>query len=131
MACQKTGRFDNFDPNCEPKTRKIDFPRMLIPISITEKAEAEIKHIMANKNIPSDYFLRVGVKGGGCGGMSYALGFDKPKPEDQQFEVDGIRVLIEKKHFMFLMGMQIDFFEGDEARGFTFVNPDLPKRHDI
>lgn len=103
---------------------------MLIPISITEKAEAEIKHIMATKNIPIDYFLRVGVKGGGCGGMSYALGFDQPKAEDQQFEIDGIPVLIEKKHYMFLMGMQIDFFEGDEARGFTFINPDIPKRHD-
>ncbi|MFN3997580.1 HesB/IscA family protein [Algoriphagus sp.] len=104
---------------------------MLIPISITDKAEAEIKHIMATKNIPEDYFLRVGVKGGGCGGMSYALGFDRPKAEDQQFEIDGIRILIEKKHYMFLMGMQIDFFDGDEARGFTFINPDIPKRHDI
>ncbi|WPR74125.1 HesB/IscA family protein [Algoriphagus sp. NG3] len=104
---------------------------MIIPIKITEKAETEIKNIMATKNIPADYHLRVGVKGGGCGGMSYALGFDKPKAEDQQFELAGIPVLIEKKHYMFLMGMQIDFFEGDEARGFTFVNPEIPKRHDL
>lgn len=104
---------------------------MLAPITITEKAEVEIKNIIANKNIPADYRLRVGVKGGGCGGMSYALGFDKPKTEDQQFEIAGIQILIEKKHFMFLMGMQIDFFEGDEARGFTFINPDIPKRHDV
>lgn len=103
---------------------------MLVPITITEKAEAEIKNIIAHKNIPQEYHLRVGVKGGGCGGMSYALGFDKAKEDDQQFEVAGIPVLIEKRHFMFLMGMQIDFFEGDEARGFTFINPDLPKRHD-
>ncbi|MEB2787059.1 HesB/IscA family protein [Algoriphagus persicinus] len=103
---------------------------MIIPIKITEKAEAEIKNIMATKNIPADYHLRVGVKGGGCGGMSYALGFDKPKDEDQQFELAGIPVLIEKRHYMFLMGMQIDFFEGDEARGFTFINPEIPKRHD-
>jgi len=104
---------------------------MIIPVQITEKAEAEIKNIMANKNIPSDYCLRVGVKGGGCGGMSYALGFDKVKSEDQQFEIAGIPVLIEKRHYMFLMGMKIDFFEGDEARGFTFINPDIPKRHDL
>lgn len=104
---------------------------MIIPIKITEKAEAEIKNIMATKNIPADYHLRVGVKGGGCGGMSYSLGFDKPKEEDQKFEILGIPVLIEKRHFMFLMGMQIDFFEGDEARGFTFVNPEIPKRHDL
>lgn len=104
---------------------------MIVPVKITEKAESEIKNIMATKNIPVDYHLRVGVKGGGCGGMSYALGFDKPKSEDQQFEISGIPVLIEKRHLMFLMGMQIDFFEGDEARGFTFINPDIPKRHDV
>lgn len=104
---------------------------MIIPVQITEKAEAEIKNIMHHKNIPTDYSLRVGVKGGGCGGMSYALGFDKPKEDDHQFEIAGIPVLIEKRHFMFLMGMQIDFFESDEARGFTFINPDIPKRHDL
>jgi iron-sulfur cluster assembly protein len=103
---------------------------MLIPINITEKAKIEIKNIINTKNIPKDYFLRVGVKGGGCGGMSFLLGFDKPKEGDQEFEIDGILVLIEKKHYMFLMGMQIDFHEGNDARGFTFVNPELPKRHD-
>ncbi len=104
---------------------------MMIPIKITEKAQAEIKNIIAHKNIPEGYFLRVGVKGGGCGGMSYLLGFDKPKNDDQQFEVEGIPVLIEKKHFMFLMGMEVDFFEGHDTRGFTFVNPDIPKRPDL
>ncbi len=104
---------------------------MIIPIKITETAQREIKSIIANKNIPKDYALRVGVKGGGCGGMSYLLGFDKAREEDQQFEIEGIPILIEKKHFMFLMGMQVDFYEGNEARGFTFVNPDIPKRHDL
>jgi iron-sulfur cluster assembly protein len=104
---------------------------MIIPIKITEKAQEEIRNIMAHKNIPEDYHLRVGVKGGGCGGMSYALGFDKPKEGDQQFEVDGIPVLVEKRHVMFLMGMHVDFFEGNDTRGFTFVNPDVPKRHDV
>lgn len=104
---------------------------MLIPITITEKAQKEIKNIMEHKNIPADYFLRVGVKGGGCGGMSYALGFDKPKEGDQEFEQGGIPVLIEKRHVMFLMGMQVDFYEGNDARGFTFSNPDIPKRHDV
>jgi iron-sulfur cluster assembly protein len=104
---------------------------MLIPIKITEKALKEIRNIINNKNIPKDYSLRVGVKGGGCGGMSYLLGFDKPKEGDQQFEIMGISVLIEKKHYMFLMGMQVDFYEGNDARGFTFINPDIPKRHDV
>ena len=114
----------------EPNLFGFNSSTMITPIKITPKAESEIKNIMTNKNIPADYHLRVGVKGGGCGGMSYSLGFDKPKPEDQHFEIDGIQVLIEKRHYMFLMGMLIDFFEGDEARGFTFINPDLPKRHD-
>lgn len=104
---------------------------MIIPIEITDKAQVEIENIMAHKNIPKDYFLRVGVKGGGCGGMSYALGFDKIKEGDQQFEISGIPVLIEKRHVMFLMGMQVDFYEGNDTRGFTFVNPGLPKRHDV
>ncbi len=103
---------------------------MLIPINITDKAQEEIKNIIQNKNIPADYFLRVGVKGGGCGGMSYMLGFDKFKEGDQKFEVEGIQVPIEKRHYMFLMGMQVDFYEGNDARGFTFVNPEIPKRHD-
>lgn len=96
---------------------------MLIPIEITDKAREEIQNIMATKNIPSEYMLRVGVKGGGCGGMAYNLGFDIPKENDQQFEIDGIPVLMEKRHVMFLMGMKVDFYEGAEARGFTFVNP--------
>jgi len=104
---------------------------MLTPIEITPKAALEIKHIMATKHIPLDYFLRIGVNGGGCGGMAFVLGFDKLKPEDQRYEVQNIPVLIEKKHLMFLMGMQLDFFEGDEARGFTFTNPSIPKRHDL
>ncbi len=103
---------------------------MLIPISITTKAVEEIKNIITHKNIPDDYALRVGVKGGGCGGVSYALGFDKAREGDQQFEWEGIEVLIEKRHVMFLMGMQIDFYEGDDSRGFTFVNTTIPKRHD-
>ncbi len=103
---------------------------MLIPIRITAKAVAEIKNIIDHKNIPSSYALRVGVKGGGCGGVSYALGFDKRREGDQLFDLEGVDVLIEKKHVMFLMGMEIDFFEGDEARGFTFVNTAIPKRHD-
>ncbi|MBT0811265.1 iron-sulfur cluster assembly accessory protein [Litoribacter ruber] len=104
---------------------------MIIPIKITEPAQAEIRNIMANKNIPAEYCLRVGVKGGGCGGMAYALGFDKQKDGDEKFEVEGIPVLMEKKHMMFLMGMHIDFFDGNDARGFTFTNPDRKKQEKV
>jgi iron-sulfur cluster assembly protein len=116
--------------NFEPLNEEINFVDMLNPITITTKALGEIKNILLSKNIPEGYALRVGVKGGGCGGVSYALGFDTPKPEDQIFSWEGIQLLIEKKHVMFLIGMQIDFYEGNDARGFTFINTAIPKRHD-
>lgn len=94
-----------------------------LPVTITEKALVEIKHILANKNIPADYGLRVGVRGGGCGGMGFVLGFDKKKTGDDEYQFDGITVYIEKKHTMYLIGLQVDFYEGSDARGFTFVNP--------
>lgn len=97
----------------------------LEPVAITPKAAIEIKNIMANKNIPSDYGLRIGMQGGGgCGaGMSYQLGFDKKKDGDMEYLIDEITVYIEKKHTMYLIGLQVDFYDEGDARGFTFVNP--------
>ena len=93
------------------------------PISITEKAVYEIKKIMQNINIPGDYGLRVGIKGGaGCSGVSFLLGFDKVKETDVAYNISEIPVFIEKKHTMYVIGMEIDFYEGADARGFTFVN---------
>lgn len=100
----------------------------LIPVTISKPAVSEIKNIMANKNIPGDYGLRIGVGGGGgCGGMSFVLGFDKKKDSDLTYEYEGITVYVEKKHTMYLLGMQIDFYEGADARGFTFINPEAAK----
>lgn len=102
---------------------------MLAPVEISEKAIVEIKNIMANKSIPADYGLRIGVSGGGgCGGMKFILGFDKRKDGDLEYTVDEIPVYVEKKHTMYLMGMQVDFYEGADARGFTFVNPDANQK---
>lgn len=100
------------------------------PIDISEKALKEIKDIMAHKNIPADYGLRVGVRGGGAcgaGGMNYMLGFDKVKEDDIAYQVDEIPVYVEKKQAMYLAGLVVDFYEGADARGFTFVNPDMEK----
>lgn len=85
---------------------------------------------MDSKNIPEDYALRVGIKGGGCGGVSFVLGFDKSREGDQQYTIGGLPVLVEKRHIMFLMGMQVDFHESNDARGFVFSNPKIPERHD-
>jgi iron-sulfur cluster assembly protein len=92
------------------------------PVTITGRACAEIQQIMQTKGIPPDYGLRVGVKGGGCGGMSLMIGFDKKKDSDLAYEVEGITVYVDKKHAMYLMGKQVDFVDEAEGRGFTFLD---------
>jgi iron-sulfur cluster assembly protein len=94
------------------------------PVSISEKAVAEIKKIMQTKNIPHDYGLRIGVKGGGCG-VSLMIGFDKKKETDIAYDLNDIPVYIDKKHTLYVMGKEVDFYEGEDARGFTFVDTTL------
>ncbi len=89
------------------------------PISITDKARIEIKNILKNKGIPADYGLRVGVRGAGCG-VAFKLGFDKKKDTDEEFLIDDIQVLIQKKEMMFLIGKKIEFYEESDGRGFFF-----------
>ncbi|OEJ99632.1 HesB/IscA family protein [Roseivirga misakiensis] len=94
------------------------------PVSLTEKAIAEVKNIMENKGIPEGYGLRIGVKGGaGCSGMGFMLGFDKPKEGDISYTVQDITVHVEKRQTMYLVGLEVDFYDENDARGFTFVNP--------
>ena len=93
------------------------------PVTISSRAAAEIKKIMETKNIPSDYGLRVGVRGGGCG-VTLIIGFDKMKESDMTYTISDIPVYIDKKHTMYLIGKEVDFHEGEDARGFMFVNPE-------
>lgn len=93
------------------------------PISLTEGALKALKRIMDEQNIPEGHGLRVGVKGGGCSGFSYILGFDVKKEKDDEFEIGGFKVLMEKSHAIYLLGMEIDWIEGLENRGFSFNNP--------
>jgi iron-sulfur cluster assembly protein len=93
----------------------------LQPVTISAKAAAEIRKIMLTKNIPEGYSLRVGIKGGGCGGVSLLIGFDKQKVSDLSYLVEGIPVLVDKKHTMYIIGKEVDFYEGADARGFMFV----------
>lgn len=67
--------------------------------------------------------LRIGVKGGGCSGLSYVLGFDKKQEGDNEFEIEGISCIMNPAHEMYLYGMQIDWQDGLNNRGFTFKNP--------
>jgi iron-sulfur cluster assembly protein len=64
-----------------------------------------------------------GVRGGGCSGMSYVLGFDKKRDFDVTYEIDGILTYIDKRHGLYLMGTVVDYHDGLNARGFTFENP--------
>ncbi len=93
------------------------------PIQISPNAAREIRKIINKKNIPDGYGLRVGVKGGGCSGMSYVLGFDKERDKDKVFNLDGITVYMDKRHGLYLMGTTINYHDGLDARGFTFENP--------
>ena len=97
---------------------------MDIPITITEKALSEVLHIKTNKSIPEKYGLRVGIKGAGCAGVSYVLGFDTPKEGDVTYSLEGVEVHIAKKDTMYLIGLILDFYEGDDARGFLFSHPE-------
>lgn len=98
-------------------------------VTLTEKAAGEVKRIMADQKIESEAVLRVGVTGGGCSGFSYALGFDKNFDEkaDSRYDCHGVPVVVDKKSALYLDGTTIDFYEGLEARGFKFDNPNAVK----
>jgi len=98
------------------------------PIVLTEKAVDEVKKIMEANSIPETYGLRVGVKGGGCSGLSYTLGFDAEKREgDKVIAQDGVTLFIDSKSLFYLMGTQLDFTDGLNGRGFVFNNPQATK----
>ncbi len=94
-----------------------------IPITLTPGAVEQLNEIRRSENIPESHSLRIGVKGGGCSGFSYILGFDTAKESDETYEISGIRVLMQKAHAIYLLGMEIDFLNGLGNRGFTFNNP--------
>src|SRR5688572_9601058 len=97
-------------------------------IGITERARKEVKRIITEQNLPGQTALRVGVKGGGCSGFSYTLGFDDQISEvDQITEVEGVRVVCDPKSFLYLNGTQIDFEDNLMGRGFKFGNPNAAK----
>jgi iron-sulfur cluster assembly protein len=98
----------------------MDHTPATLPIAITERALREALHIYRHKNIPQDYALRVGMKSGGCGAAGFFIGFDRPQAQDLSFEAAGMRVLVDKRHYMYLLGMELDFEEREQERGFVF-----------
>lgn len=96
------------------------------PVSLTENAVNEIKRLM-NQNENRQKFLRIGVKGGGCSGMSYLLGFENKTEKDEIYEIDSISCIINPAHLIYLHDMEINWEGGLNARGFTFNNPNASK----
>lgn len=97
-------------------------------IQLTERATKEIRRIIQEQNMSDATALRVGVKGGGCSGFSYTLGFDDQISEvDQLSEVEGVKVVCDPKSFLYLNGTQIDFEDNLMGRGFKFGNPNAAK----
>src|SRR5215216_1847861 len=97
------------------------------PVNFTEGALSEIKRLMNEPDFDSSKYLRVGVKGGGCSGMSYILGFDTKEEKDELFEIDGVPFIINPAHGIYLVGMEINWEGGLNSRGFTFTNPNASK----
>ena len=97
------------------------------PVTFTKSAIAEIKRLMLEDGFDNTQYLRVGVKGGGCSGMTYILGFEQKTENDEIFEVQGMPCIINPAHAIYLTGMEIEWEGGLNSRGFTFKNPNASK----
>jgi len=97
-------------------------------IHISENAKIRIGKLKEESKLTEDYFLRVGVVGGGCSGLSYKLDFDnETQPNDQVFEQDGVKVVTDIKSFLYLCDTTLEFSEGLNGKGFHFINPNATR----
>ena len=104
-------------------------PQTRDEVFITPRAVEEVWRIKSENNIPETHGLRLGVKGGGCSGLSYVLAFDeKPKTGDEVFTIEGLTVYVDPKSLFYLSGTTLDFQDGLNGRGFVFNNPNA-ERH--
>ena len=93
-------------------------------ITVTEKAKDKIVEIRQKDGHANDHNIRVSVKGGGCSGLMYDLAFDSAINEkDQVFEDKGVKILVDKKSLLYLLGTELDFSDGLNGKGFQFINP--------
>lgn len=98
-------------------------------ITVSEKARVRLQELLVEQKLNREtYFLRVGVKGGGCSGLSYELGFDNiPQDGDNVVEDNGVKIVIDKKSFLYLFGTELDFSDGLNGKGFQFINPNASR----
>jgi iron-sulfur cluster assembly protein len=110
------------------ETKTLETESVKEEIALTPKAISEVKRIVLENNIPDNYGLRIGVKGGGCSGLSYTLGFDSElKDGDRVIDMDGVKVYVDWKSILYLKGTMIDFSDGLMGKGFVFNNPTAKK----
>jgi iron-sulfur cluster assembly protein len=96
-------------------------------IKVTENAKSKALQLMKEDG-KSDLFIRVGVKGGGCSGLMYELTFDNNVMDsDKTFEDNGVKVVVDKKSFLYLIGTTLDFSGGLNGKGFVFSNPNADR----
>jgi iron-sulfur cluster assembly protein len=104
------------------------FANDISEIDITEKAIKQVKRIKEENNIPADHALRIGVKGGGCSGLTYQMGFDgETRDDDTIIEKEGIKLFVDGKSLFYLNGTILDFSDGLNGKGFVFSNPNATK----
>jgi iron-sulfur cluster assembly protein len=97
-------------------------------IYITDRAKEEVTELRKKDNHSQESHIRVAVKGGGCSGFMYDLEFDSAiQPQDQVFEDKGIKILVDKKSLLYLLGTTLDFSDGLNGKGFAFVNPNASR----
>lgn len=95
---------------------------------VSDTAKEKIEDIQQSNNYAEDYFIRVSVQGGGCSGLSYKMDFDNElKPEDQEFEDKGIKIVTDLSSFLYLANTTLDFSGGLNGKGFHFVNPNASR----
>jgi len=97
-------------------------------ISVTDRAKEKVLELFRIENRPDGSFIRVGVEGGGCSGLRYKLEFDSElRSDDKIFEDKGVRIVCDRKSFLYLVGTELDFSDGLNGDGFKFKNPNASR----
>jgi iron-sulfur cluster assembly protein len=97
-------------------------------ITVTEKAKNRISEIRKEEGYTDSHNIRVSVKGGGCSGLMYDLTFDTTiQSSDEIFEDQGVKILVDKKSLLYLLGTTLDFSDGLNGKGFQFINPNASR----
>ncbi|MBT3648247.1 MAG: iron-sulfur cluster assembly accessory protein [Flavobacteriales bacterium] len=93
-------------------------------IRVSDNAKAQVVKLKDDQSVAQEAFIRVGVKGGGCSGLTYLMDFDTQlEDDDKVFEDKGVQIVVDKKSFLYLVGTELDYAGGLNGKGFSFINP--------